>query len=117
MGDDALAMSREPDTAERNPDESSANSDPDSDRSGFDRQLLSDLFVNVVPIAIIAAFVLMFGLFSSGGEGGDPLLLFHGALIGGVVLVSVVAGWIISGEDSPLEGSAANEYDSESGRE
>ncbi|WP_424019071.1 DUF6684 family protein [Halorientalis pallida] len=82
-------------------------------RSGFDRQLLSDLFVNVVPIAIIAAFVLLFGLFSSGGVGGDPLLLFHGALIGGVVLVSVVAGWVISGEDSPLEGSAANEYEGE----
>jgi hypothetical protein len=76
--------------------------------------LLSDLFVNVVPIAIIAAFVLMFGLLSPASGSGDPLLLFHGALIGGIVLVSVVAGWVISREDSALQGSAANDYDGES---
>ncbi|RXK49164.1 DUF6684 family protein [Halorientalis pallida] len=108
-------MSRDTESAETEGETQSENTDPSW--AGFDRQLLSDLFVNVVPIAIIAAFVVMFGLFSSGGEGGDPLLLFHGALIGGVVLVSIVAGWVISGEDSPLEGSVAGGYDSESDRE
>jgi hypothetical protein len=117
---DALAndveptMSRDTESAETGGETQPDNSN--AGRSGFDRQLLSDLFVNVVPIAIIAAFVLMFGLFSSGGAGGDPLLLFHGALIGGVVLISVVAGWVISREDSPLEGSAANDREGESDR-
>jgi hypothetical protein len=79
----------------------------------FDGELLSDLFVNAVPIAIIAAFVLMFGLLSPAGE-GDPLVLFHGALVAGVVLVSVVSGWLIRREDSPLEGSAATDPGTES---
>jgi hypothetical protein len=35
-------------------------------------------------------------------------------LIGGVVLVSVIAGWVIKKMDSPLEGSAARSYDTES---
>lgn len=87
-----------------------------TDDGRFDTELLSDLFVNVVPIAIIAAFVLLFNR-RSPGEGGDPLLLFHSALIGGIVLVSLVAGWIIRGEDSPLEGSAATDRDGEADHE
>lgn len=63
------------------------------------------------------AFVLLFALLSPGGEGGDPLLLFHGSLIGGIVLVSIIADWIIRGEDSPLEGSAAAGRDSEPDRD
>lgn len=105
-------MSRESDTAERATDGPSENTDSSADQQRFDSQLLSDLFVNVVPIAIIAAFVLMFGLLSPAG--GDPLLLFHGALIGGVVLVSIVAGWVISNEDGELEGSAGSSHNGES---
>jgi hypothetical protein len=102
-------MSRDTDT----PDATSEASDEsaDSDDTGgrvFDRQLLSDLSINVVPIVIIAAFVLMFGLLSPAGE-GDPLVLFHGALVVGVVLVSLVSGWLIRREDSPLEGSVASD--------
>jgi hypothetical protein len=77
----------------------------DAAGSGFDDGLLSDLFVNVVPIAIIAALALAFPILSPLGGGGDPLVLFHGALIAGIVLVSVVAGWAISREDAPLEGA------------
>ena len=106
-------MARDTESAERTTDTRSENSGADADPSDFDRELLSDLFVNVVPIAIIAVFVLMFGLLSPANGSGDPLLLFHGGLIGGIVLVSVVAGWLISGEDGPLEGSAANDYDGE----
>jgi len=98
--------------------EPAADSTPDSSGHSdgiVNGQLVSDLFVNVVPIAIIAAFVLMFGLLSPGGD--DPLLFFHGALIVGVVLVSAVAAWIIHGEDSPLEGSAAGETAADSERE
>jgi len=74
------------------------------------RELLSDLFVNVVPIGIILVFVLVFTVLSPlGGDGGDPLLLFHTALITGVVLVSVAAGWVIRREDAPLRGSAARD--------
>jgi hypothetical protein len=80
--------------------------------SHFDGQLLSDLSVNIVPIIIIAAFVLIFGL--SSPEGSDPLLLFHAALVGGVVLVSIVAGWVISREDSELTGSVASTHGTDS---
>jgi hypothetical protein len=83
-------------------------------RRGFDRQLLFDLSVNVVPIGIIAVFTLFFVVLSPTGGVGDSVLLFHGALIGGVVLVSVIAGWVIKKMDSPLEGSAARSYDTES---
>lgn len=83
--------------------------------SHVDRQLLSDLSVNVIPIIIIAAFVLIFGLLSP--ESGDPLLLFHGVLIGGVVLVSAVAGWVISREDGELDGSVTNNPETDSEHE
>lgn len=81
----------------------------------FDKQLLSDLSVNVIPIIIIAAFVLVFALISP--ENGDPLLLFHAALVGGVVLVSAVAGWVISREDGELDGSVASNHGTDSEHE
>ncbi|MEZ3145584.1 DUF6684 family protein [Halobaculum sp. MBLA0143] len=69
--------------------------------------LVSDLSVNVIPILILAVFVSLFWVWSPlGGEGGDPLLLFHAALIVGVVAVSAVAGWVIRKQDQPLQGTA-----------
>jgi hypothetical protein len=93
-----------------------------ADREGDDgaddeRGLLSDLFVNAVPIAILAAFVAMFALLSPGSGESDPLLLFHGALVVGIVLVSAVAGWVIRREDAPLQGSAADVSDGDGDRE
>ena len=76
---------------------------------GIDTEILSDLFVNAVPIAIIAAFVLGFGLLSPDRAGGDPLVFFHGALIAGVVLVSYVAARVVGRQEAPLEGSAAGD--------
>ncbi|MFB6127541.1 MAG: DUF6684 family protein [Halolamina sp.] len=105
-----------PDAAESAGD-SPESPDADAERSGFDAGLLSDLFVNAVPIVIIAAFVVAFGFLSPVGGRGDPLVLFHGALVGGVVLVSVVAGWVIARQDDPLEGSAARSFDDESERD
>ena len=106
-------MSQESDSGDRTDDDPS---DPESDRGGLDRDLLSDLSVNAIPIVIIVAFTAVVVVFSPGGA-GDSVLLFHGALIGGVVLVSVVAGWAITRLGSPLEGSAARDYDAESDRE
>jgi len=102
------------DTTDRPADEAPTEQESDT-ASHVDRQLLSDLSINVVPIVIIAAFVLVFGLVSS--EGSGPLLLFHAALIGGVVLVSAVAGWVISREDGELVGSAASTRDTNSDTE
>jgi len=102
-------MSR--DTTAEGPDDDSTESD------GLDRQLLSDLSINVVPIAIIAVFVLIFTVFSPSGGDSDPLLLFHGALVVGIVTVSAVAGWVISREDAPLEGSVASTSERNSERE
>ncbi|WP_299268305.1 hypothetical protein [Halorientalis sp.] len=48
-------MPRETDTAERAEDDRPAERNSEADRGGFDRRLLSDLFVNVVPIATIVA--------------------------------------------------------------
>lgn len=79
----------------------------------FDRELLSDLFVNAVPILIVVVFLLVFTVQSPLDGGSDPLWLFHGALIGGVVLVSIVAGWVIRNEDQPLEGTAGRRDDSD----
>lgn len=89
--------------------------DPDPGDSSTD--VLSDLLVNVVPIGIILVFLFVFTVLSplGGGGGGDPLVLFHGALIGGVVLVSAVAGWVIRQEDAPLQGSAARDDPIQSG--
>lgn len=102
-------MPRETDAAERGDDPSET---PDSSGERWlDGELLSDLFVNVVPIAILVAFVAAFALRSPGAGESDPLLLFHAALIGGIVLVSVVAGWVIRREDAPLEGSAGDSLD------
>ncbi len=87
----------------------------DSKRSagGFDGRLLSDLAVNVIPIGIIVALTGVMVVFSPGGA-GESVLLFHGALIAGVVVVSVVAGWAVGRLGSPLEGSAGRRYDTES---
>lgn len=106
-------MARETDTVDR--EDSSEDQDRDGGRR-FDRQLVSDLSINVVPIVIIAVFTLLFVVRWPTGP-GDSVLLFHGALVGGVVLVSAVAAWAIRRKDSPLEGSAARNYDPESDRE
>lgn len=89
------------------------SSDPEQSASGFDRRLLSDLTVNVIPIDIIVALTVVMVVFSPGGA-GKSVLLFHGALIVGVVAVSVVAGWAVGRLGSPLEGSAGRRYDTES---
>lgn len=87
-----------------------------SDSSDPSPVRLSDLFVNVVPIAIILVFVLLFTVLSPlDSDGGDPLVVFHTALIAGVVLVSVAAGWVIHREDAPLQGSAARDSPVQSG--
>jgi len=65
-----------------------AGRDPRSVLSG---RTLSDLSVNAVPIAMVAAFVVGFGVVSPSGIDSDPLLGFHAALVAGVVLVSYVA--------------------------
>ncbi len=100
---------------ETDPDDSPTAPDRE-ERRGFDGQLLSDLSVNVVPIAIIVAFTLLV-VVAPAGEAGDSVLLFHAALICGVVLVSAVAGWAIASQRSPLEGSVARSYDGESDRD
>ena len=105
-------MSRDTDTTDG---DDTPPTDPDrSRRRGFDRRLLSDLSVNVVPIAIIAVFTLLFVVAWPTEGIGDSVLLFHGGLVGGVVVVSVVAGWAITRKRAPLEGSAARNYDDES---
>jgi len=76
------------------------------ERRRFDGALLSDLSVNAVPIAILVALVAAFAALSPGESA--PLLLFHGALIAGVVVVSAVAAWAIRRADGPLRGSAAD---------
>jgi len=102
-------MTSAPD-AERTSDDQSETAETDGER-WLDAQLLSDLFVNAVPIAILVAFVAAFALLSPGAGESDPLLLFHGALIVGIVLVSAVAAWVIRREDAPLSGSAGHSLD------
>lgn len=102
-------MARETDPTDRGGDDA-PDATGEDDRRGLDGQLLSDLSVNLVPIVIIIAFTLLF-LALAPGDVGDTVLLFHGALIGGVVLVSLVAGWAIRRKQAPLEGSAARRYD------
>jgi hypothetical protein len=83
--------------------------DPDASGDGSETAatLLSDLSVNAVPILILGVFVSLFWVWAPlGCEGGDPLLLFHVALVVGVVAVSAVAGWVIRRQDQPLQGSA-----------
>ena len=105
-------MPGETDAADRTDD----SSDQETDRIILDRALLSDLSVNGIPIGILVALTAVVVVFSPGGA-GDSVLLFHAALIGGVVLVSVVAGVAIRRLGSPLEGSAGRSYDAESDRE
>lgn len=118
MADDTPTDSTESPVADRSQSDDQQSTDGSSPRAGsdatvLDRPTLSDLLVNAVPIGIIVAFVLMFGLASSGGAGGDPLLLFHGALIVGVVLVSYVSARVIAGTGAPLTGSAGTPDDAE----
>jgi hypothetical protein len=99
---------------EGSPTDEAASSDATaSDGTVFDRETLSDLLVNAVPIGIILAFVLMFGLASPSESGGDPLVLFHAALVAGVVVVSYVAARVISGTGAPLTGSVSPPDDAE----
>jgi len=101
-------MSQESDATSRGDEAPSETESPEERRRWLDAELLSDLSVNAVPIVIIAAFVVGFGVVSTGTEADDPLLAFHAALVGGIVLVSAVAAWVIRGEDAPLQGSAAD---------
>ncbi len=83
------------------------NDDGDAEADGagvFSRRTLSDLFVNAVPIAMLAAFVIGFGVLAPGGFDSEPLLGFHGALVAGVVLVSYVAVRAVSAADGDLDG-------------
>lgn len=91
-----------------NAGEGSGDGDAGGDASGGDvGALLSDLSVNAIPIVILGVFVSLFWVWAPlGGEGGDPLLLFHVALVVGVVAVSALAGWVIRRQDQPLQGSA-----------
>ncbi|WP_246983746.1 prolipoprotein diacylglyceryl transferase [Halorientalis marina] len=99
--------------AEPPTDEAASSDATASDSTVFDRETLSDLLVNAVPIGIILAFVLMFGLASPSESGGDPLVLFHAALVAGVVVVSYVAARVISGTGAPLTGSVSPPDDAE----
>lgn len=92
---------------------SEESSEPEPSASGFDGRLLSDLTVNAIPVGIIGALTAVMMVFSPGGA-GESVLLFHGALIGGVAAVSVVAGWAVGRLGSPLEGSAGRRYETES---
>jgi hypothetical protein len=74
-----------------------------SHREVFDGRTLSDLFVNAVPVLIIAAFVGLFSLLPLYGSGGEPLLAFHAAIVAGVALVSYVAARAIAGDERRLE--------------
>lgn len=86
-----------------------AGENADSARAGvFDKQTLSDLFVNAVPIFIMGALLVAFSLLAP-GSGGEPLLAMHLALIGGVLLVSYVAARAISGAENQLGGSTDTE--------
>jgi hypothetical protein len=81
----------------------------DSDGTGvLDRQTLSDLFVNVVPVLIMGALLVVFQLLAP-GSGGEPLLGMHLALIGGVVLVSYVAARVVANADGELRGPNADD--------
>jgi len=71
-------------------------------REVFDGRTLSDLFVNLVPVAIIAAFVVLFSALPLYGEGAEPLLAFHAAIVAGVALVSYVAARAIAGDERLL---------------
>lgn len=87
----------------------SAGATADSARAGvFDKQTLSDLFVNAVPIFIMGALLVAFSLLAP-GSGGEPLLAMHLALIGGVLLVSYVAARAISGAENQPGGSSNTE--------
>ena len=80
--------------------------DSDSDEESvrvFDRQILSDLFVNAVPILILAVLLVGFQLLAP-GSGGEPLLFMHLALVGGVVLVSYVAARVVANAEGELRG-------------
>lgn len=98
------------DTTEHADDERPTEQDSET-APHFHRERLSDLSVNIGPIIIIAVVVLIFGLISP--KSGDPLFLFHAVLVCGVV-VSAVAGWMISREDSELGGSVASRPETDS---
>jgi hypothetical protein len=74
-----------------------------SHREVFDGRTLSDLFVNLVPVAIIAVFVGLFSALPLYGSGSEPLLAFHAAIVLGVALVSYVAARAIAGDERRLE--------------
>jgi len=70
----------------------------------FFGRTLSDLTVNAVPVAMLVAFVVGFGVLAPGDLDSDPLLGFHAALIAGVVLVSAVAARAVVRAGGDLDG-------------
>jgi len=76
----------------------------ESARSVFSSRTLSDLTVNAIPIAMLVAFVVGFGMLAPGDLDSDPLLGFHAALIAGVVLVSAVAARAVVRAGGDLDG-------------
>ena len=91
-----------PGQSETDPDEGRAWYEL-GNRQVFDGRTLSDLFVNLVPVGIIAAFVVLFSALPLYGEGAEPLLGFHAAIVAGVALVSYVAARAIAGDERRLE--------------
>ncbi|MFC7176297.1 DUF6684 family protein [Halosegnis marinus] len=81
----------------------SAPRDDDDERSVFSRRTLSDLSVNAVPILVLGAFIGLFALLAP-ASGAEPLLGFHAALVGGVLLVSYVAARAITATGEELDG-------------
>ncbi len=97
----------------REGDERGRKSENEGPESVFDRQMLSDLFVNAVPVVILGVLLVGFQLLTP-GSGGEPLLGMHLALVGGVVVVSYVAARVIANAEGELRGpNGVNSDDTE----
>ncbi|MXR43336.1 hypothetical protein GRX01_18615 [Halobaculum sp. WSA2] len=92
--------------ADADADAPDAADDDGTETSGsvFSGRTLSDLTVNAVPVAMLVAFVVGFGVLAPGDLDSDPLLGFHAALIAGVVLVSAVAARAVVRAGGELDG-------------
>ncbi|MFC6787285.1 DUF6684 family protein [Halobaculum halobium] len=104
-----MAPDPDSDTADGTDAHTPVHTDADDSRSEPDRSVfsggtLSDLFVNAVPVAMLVAFVVGFGVLAPGNLDSDPLLGFHAALIAGVVLVSAVAARAVVAGGGDLDG-------------
>ncbi|QZY00431.1 DUF6684 family protein [Halobaculum rubrum] len=96
----ALDSDSDPGTADGTDD-----SRPETAGSVISGRTLSDLTVNAVPVAMLVAFVVGFGMLAPGDLDSDPLLGFHAALIAGVVLVSAVAARAVVRAGGDLDGN------------